>query len=415
MTTTDTRSTDRPQRSDRQVIAYLAFTGILLALGIDIALPAFDEIRPALGLAEGSNRVTQVITVYFLGMGLGQLVWGPVSDRFGRQRAMLTGVGLYVGCAVASALAPSFTVLLLARFIWGLGAAAPTGLRPAIARDLYRGDQMARVMSMVMAIFMIGPILAPLLGEVILSVVSWRYVFVFCALAGAGQMAWTVQFGETLPKDQRQPLEFRTTGRAFVRVVTTRQTIAYTLALAFAYSGFYVYLASTQPIMDTIYGRANQFAIVFGASGILMAGAFVLSNRLFARIGTAATVNASAVVFIALATAQLALVLSAGGTPSFWPWIALVTAANLVGAPLGPAAFTLGLEPMGDLAGTAAGVMGFLSMTIASGLSAIVNSQIDLTVTPMALGYGLFGLLSLLALILAQRPGPKELRNTVDP
>ena len=405
MTATDAPSdpaTASSHRSDRHVISYLAFTGILLALGIDIALPAFDEIRPALGLAEGSNRITQVITVYFLGMGLGQLLWGPISDRFGRRNAMLAGVGLYVVAAFASALTPTFSALLIARFIWGIGAAAPTGLRPAIARDLYRGDQMARVMSMVMAIFMIGPILAPLLGEVILSVLSWPWVFAFCGLAGLAQMTWTVRFGETLPAERRQPLEFRTTARALRRVVTTRQTISYTLALAFAYSSFYIYLASTQPIMDTIYGRAGQFAFVFGGSGILMAGTFVLSNRLFTSLGTAATAWIAARAFVVLAVLQVIAVVATEGTPSFWVWIVLVTAANLLGAPLGPAAFTLGLEAMGDLAGTASGVMGFLSMTIATSLSALVNSQIDSTVTPMAWAYLIFGLLSLLFLRIAQ-------------
>ena len=390
------------------MVSYLAFTGIMLALGIDIALPAFDEIGPDIGLAEGSNRISVIITVYFIGMGVGQLVWGPVSDAYGRQRAMLLGMALYVVAAFAAALAPSFGWMLAARLVWGIGAAAPAGLRPAIARDLFTGNRMARIMSMVMAIFMIGPIIAPLVGELILLVAPWPGVFYFCVAAGAVQMFWTVRFGETLQPQHRRPLEFRTTAEAFRRVLSTRATVAYTLALTFSYGAFYIFLGSSQPIMDIIYGRADQFAIAFGVAGIFMAGAFVVVNAIIERFGARAVSVTGMTIFVVLAIVQLLVTRLSDGVPPFGVWLGGLILINMLAAPVGPSCFTLGLEPLGELAGTASGVMGFLAFVLGSALAAVFDAAIDTTVTPMAVAYLLYGVLTLVCLLLAEPRSARE-------
>ncbi|MDG2113769.1 MAG: MFS transporter, partial [Actinomycetota bacterium] len=322
--------TDRRDRSERQVVAFLAFTGILLALGIDISLPAFDELRPAIGLEAESPQISLIVTTYFLGMALGQVLWGPLSDRFGRIPAMNVGVGLYIVAAVASALAPSLSTMLAARFVWGIGAAAPALLRAAVARDLYDGDDMARIMSLIMAIFMIGPVTAPLVGELILVVGPWQWVFLFCAVAGAAQIVWSRRFGETLPVAERQPLEFGTTARAFIRVLSTRATVGYTLAYGFASAAFFVFLGSSQPVMDNIYDREDQFAVVFGATGVLMAGAFLAVNRLVGRYGARRTALGGAAGQAALAGLFVIIVVLDDGVPSFGWWIGAVALMNMV-------------------------------------------------------------------------------------
>lgn len=379
-----------PSRSDRHVIAFLALTGTLLALGIDIALPAFDEIRPAIGLDPSSNRITLMITVYFVGMAVGQLVWGPISDRFGRIPTMYAGVGLYVVAALGAAFAPNLATMLVVRSIWGLGAAAPAGLRNSIARDLYSGDDMARVMSLMMAIFMVGPIAAPLLGELILYVLDWRSVFLFCAIAGCGQLLWAHRFGETLPLDARRPLRFGPTMAALAEVVRTRVTLAYTVAFGFSSASFFVFLSSAQPIMDRLYGRADQFAIIFGASGIVMAGAFVATNRLVSAFGGRRVALWSSASALVVAIVSLVIVLATDGLPSFWLWLLPVLVVNLAAAPLGPVGITLALEPMGEMAGTASGVVGFLSLMIGSVSAAFIDAQITTTVTAMAVGSVVF-------------------------
>ncbi len=190
---TDTRV--MAARSDAAVVAYLGFIGALLAFGIDTALPAFDEIREAYDLADGSGEVSLVVTAYFLGMAAGQLPVGPLSDRFGRRPILLGSLALYVVGAVGATLAPSFGAVLVSRFVWGLGASGPAVISHAIARDLYDGDRMARVLSLVMAVFLIGPTIAPLIGEALIALFPWQSVFAGAAVLAVVGITWTARFG----------------------------------------------------------------------------------------------------------------------------------------------------------------------------------------------------------------------------
>ncbi len=384
-------STIQP-RSTTSVIAYLALTGSLLAVGIDIVIPAFDEIRPALGLAPDSTRVSLIVTTYFLGMAVGQPIWGPISDRFGRRPAMFAGLMLYIVGAGTSAASTSLAPMLVARSLWGFGAAAPALLRTAIARDLYEGDQMARVMSIVMAVFMIGPIAAPVIGALILMVAPWQAVFLFCIVAAVGQMVWARRFGETLAEENRRPLQFGPTLVAFRRVLTTRSTMTVTLALTLNQASFFIFLGSSQPIMDTLYGRDDLFVAMFSVSGLVMAAAFVVGDRLIGRVGAENTLRGTAVVVSALALVNLVVIVAYDGFPSLWIWIVGFVALNTISAPFGPACYSLALGPMGDLAGTASGIIGLITLAIGSTLAAVVDARIVSTVTPMALAYLLFGI-----------------------
>ena len=197
------------------MIAFLAFISSLLAFGIDVSLPAFDELRDHFDLAEGSGEVSLVVTFYFLGMAGGQLFYGPFADRFGRRPVLTVGLAIYAVGATGAATATSMEMLLAARLLWGLGAASAMVLYTAMARDLYEGDQMARVMTLVMAVFLIGPMIVPALGELLLLTGSWRSVFVFGVLLALVAIAWSRRFGETLPDERRRPLEFGETLTAF--------------------------------------------------------------------------------------------------------------------------------------------------------------------------------------------------------
>ena len=174
MTTTKGR---RPRTiSQREFIAMLAAISATMALGIDMTLPAFTDIRVGFGLAADSPRVSLTVTLYFLGVASAMLFYGPFTDRFGRKPVLYTGLGLYVLGALGSALAPTFGVLIVSRFIWGIGAAGPRALALAIGRDLYEGDRLARILAVVASVFMVVPAFAPLLGKAVLSFGSWRWV-----------------------------------------------------------------------------------------------------------------------------------------------------------------------------------------------------------------------------------------------
>ena len=386
---------DPATRSERHVIAFLATMTALMAFGVDASLPALDEIRAAFDLAPDDNSVTQVVSVYLLGMSVGQLVYGPLADRFGRSPVLLAGLGIYAVGALASTAAPSLGALLAARALWGFGAASAGVMRTTIARDLYRGDQMARVISIVMGFFLLGPILAPLFGEAVLTFASWRWVFGAAVALCTGLAVWAVRFGETLDPANRRPLRIGPTLAAFRLVLTTRVTVAYTLSMSFAFGAFFTYLASTQPIFDVVYGRAGWFAPLFAAGGVLMAVAFFTVGRFIDRHGAHRVATTTLGIGVVLSALLLVVTLAADGRPGFWTYVVSITVVNVFVTLLTPTGMALALDPMSEMAGTASGVIGFVTMAGASLLSTLVNSRITDSVTPMVVAYLVLGSLGL--------------------
>jgi len=390
------------ERSERAVISYLAFLSVVMAFSVDTALPAFDEIRSSFDLDPTDSSVSLVITTYLLGLGLGQLVYGVVSDRFGRAPVLRGGLLVYAVGALGSTLAPSLVTLLVSRFIWGLGAAAPGGLRPAIARDLYSGDRMARVMSVVMAVFLMAPIVGPVVGELLVELGGWR-----AAMAGPGLLVviglvWSFKFGETLAPERRRPLQLRPIGRAVREIVRSRVTVGYALMLTVLFGAFFSFLGSSQPIIDNVYDRSEQFALFFGVNGAVMGLALWRSSRSIERIGTATMLSLCMSVFLVAATVQLTVTTLSSGRPNVWLWLATIATMNAATMVISTSAMSLALEPMQHIAGTAASVVGAVSMLGSAVLGSVIDSRIDTTVTPMTVGYAVLGLVAALLMIWAR-------------
>lgn len=391
------------RRDERVVTAYLAFLGILLAFGIDVALPAFDEIREAFDLDASGSAISLIGTFYFLGMAAGQLVYGPLSDRYGRIPALQVGLGLYALGALGAALAPSFEMLLATRLLWGLGAAGPAALRVAIARDLYSGDQMARVITIVMAVFLIGPIFVPMIGEGLIQTGSWQTVFIVAVGLAIVAVGSTIWFGETLAPEDRRPFAVRPILDASKVVLTTRVSIGNILAQTFGSAAFFIFLGSSQPVMDQIYGRADQFAFIFGAIGVVTVGFLLVNHRLIRYHGAAKMVMATMQVLLVANLVGLLAIVAWGGVPPFWVWLFWVTVASSLLTTATPMFSALALEPMGEIAGTASSILGFITLAGGALLAALVDSLISTSVTPMAVGYLGYGALALVALAWAQR------------
>ncbi|MEX2421441.1 MAG: MFS transporter, partial [Actinomycetota bacterium] len=203
----------------------------LTALGIDLMLPLFPAMRGDLGLAPDSTAVAGLITAYFLGLASGQLVYGPLSDRFGRRPVLLAGFAIYGLGALAAALAPAMSWLLVARFVWGFGAAGPRVITMAIVRDTFEGEQMSRAMSTIMAIFILVPVIAPSIGAALGGVVGWRWLFALCMVAGTLVAVWSRRLPETLAAEHRLELRFGRLGQAARVVGGNRVTVGYALAL----------------------------------------------------------------------------------------------------------------------------------------------------------------------------------------
>ena len=381
-------------RTERQVITFLAFLSVLLAFGIDVSLPAFDELRDHFDLAEGSGDVSLVVTFYFLGMAAGQVLYGPFADRFGRLPVLTVGLAVYALGAAGAAAATSIEMLLGARLVWGLGAASAAVLYPAIARDLYEGDRMARIMTLVMAVFLLGPMIAPSVGELLLLTGSWRSVFAFGLVLAAIALAWSRRFGETLPEERRRSLDFSETAAAFRAVLGSRPTIGYMLSVTFAEAAFFTYLGSGQPVIDEIYGYGDWFALIFAAASVVIAAALFASTRYTNRHGAAPVAHTAAATIVALGGLLLLVCLATEGTPPFWLWFALVAPALAAMSIVTPTALSLALEPMERMAGTAMAVIGMVSLGGAAVLAAVVDRLIDDTVTPMAVAFVVYGAMS---------------------
>lgn len=403
MTEVKTQGADAAVRSEAAVVAFLAFVGVLMAFGIDGALPAFDELRVAFDLDERGLSPAIIGTPYLVGMAFGQVASGVLTDRFGRRPILMWGIAVYSVGALISAFAPGLGVLLLGRFVWGVGAAAPTVIRFAIARDLYEGDQMARVVSTFSAVFLLGPIIVPFIGEGILVIGNWQAVFLAGLVLAVAAGVWTVRFGETLAPANRRTLELAPFVEAMRAVARTRVTFWVLISQAFFSGAFFVWLGSAQPVIDEIYDRASQFTLFFGASGIGMAVALLFNRRLIERYGAATMVVRAAVVYVVVSIIGLVGTLAAAGVPSIWWWFAWAFVVNAMSMIMGPMSASLALDPMGDKAGTTSALLGVSQLGIGAGLAAFVDAQIDRTVTPMVLGALVYGGLGLVCLVLATR------------
>jgi DHA1 family bicyclomycin/chloramphenicol resistance-like MFS transporter len=393
----------RAPQSERGLVAFLAALSGLSALGIDLILPALSDVRAAFGLAPDSTQVSLVVTIYIFGLGSGQVLWGPLADRFGRKRVVLAGLALYAAGAVGSAFAPALGVMLAFRLLMGLGAASPRAMSLTIARDSFEGDAMTRVVSLVMVFFQLSPAVAPLLGEGLLVIGPWQGIFLFAAVAATAVAVSTSWFRETLLPSDRRPLTFGRTAEAARAVFTSRWALGHGLVLMFEFSAFYVYLSSSELVFDDVFGRGSQFALFFAASAVLQAGGNVVASRVVPRIGSQRFMTDVMVAYVAISLVLVVVTVAGGGHPPFWPWLLLLWGVNVLHALVLTTANSLAMQPLARLAGTGAGVIGTLSMMGGAILASLVASTIDDSATPMAMAYFGFGSLALLCLLWARR------------
>ena len=395
---------------EREFIALMAAVTASTALGVDVMLPALGEIRDAFGLPADSTTLSWTVSLYLLGLGCAQLVFGPLADRFGRKPTLYAGLALYVAGATGAALAPSLGFLLASRVVWGFGAASPRVMALTITRDRYVGDRMARVMSLIIAVFLIAPILGPGIGELLLLSGTWRWVFGFSVVTAVALALWLIRLDETLDPGHRLPLDVKRLSGAFRTIVGTRVTLGYGLALTFELSAFTAFLASLELLLDDVYGRSGQFALLFGASAAVMAVTALGSARTIGALGSERVLRMAIVAHAVGGATLVAISLSGGGAPSFWLWYAVLTGLNALHVVIAPICNSLAMAPMGEIAGTASAVIGAVSLAVAALLSSITNNLIEGSVTPLSLGYLCYGTLAGACILWAGRQAASEHR-----
>lgn len=395
-------TSERRTASGRELIALLAMATALTALGIDLMLPAFDDIRADLDLGEGSTAVTGLVTAYFVGLGVGTIFYGPLADHKGRRWTMRLGLVIYVVGALLATVAPNLPLLLVARALWGMGAAGPRVVAMAVVRDRFEGDAMSRTMSSLMAVFLIVPVLAPSVGALILVVAPWRWLFAFCAAFALGIAWWTRRLPETLSDAHRIPdLRFHRVATAARLVVSTRTTAAYAVATVALYAVFASYLGSAEAIIDQVLDRADVFPIVFGALAAGMGVAAIANGRIVSRIGTRSTVRTALGGYVAMAVVLLAVAVATDGTPGLWLFVVVMAPLLASHAQLMPNLNTLAMAPMAAVAGTASSVIGAAQLTIGAVLGGVLDRFFDGTILPLATGFAIAAVVSTGAVVLA--------------
>ncbi|MBC7986952.1 MAG: multidrug effflux MFS transporter [Sphingomonadaceae bacterium] len=377
----------------KEFVALIAAMMGLTALAIDAMLPALPDIGQSLGVANDNDR-QWVLAIFLLGFGAAQIVYGTLSDRFGRKPVLLTGLGLYVAFSVVAALAPSFELLLAARFLQGASVAVSRVLAVSIVRDCFVGRQMARVMSLTFIVFMAAPILAPAIGQLIMFVAPWRWIFGMLAIAGMAVLAWSaLRLPETLDPRDRLPITFRGVAAAWRRTITERYSLGYTLAMTLLQGALFGFLTSVQQIFFDVFEEPLLFTPVFAVSAGAMALASWQNSRFVVRLGTRLLSHWALLGFIGFAAVHVLVAWS--GLETIWSF-ALLQALTMGCFGLAASNFgSMAMEEMGAIAGSAASVQGLFGTIGGTAIGIFIGQQFNGTTLPMALGFLVCGLLAL--------------------
>lgn len=367
-----------------EFVALIALLMALTAMSVDIMLPALPALGAALGVANENDRQLVVI-VYMAGFAFGQLLYGPVSDHFGRRPVMLAGMAVFIAGSLLALLASTFEMLLLARLVQGLGAASPRVVSIAVVRDLYSGRQMARVMSFAMMVFIVIPVLAPSLGQALLLAGTWRWPFYGLLVAGLIAAVWA---GLRLPETGAAALGARRAmplPESLKAVLLNPQTMAYGTAQGLMFGCVLAYVASSQQVFVEIFGLGEAFPIAFGAVASTLALASFINARIVGRLGMRLVSHSALAGFVAVA---LVLAASQGlGFASLPVFIVLVAAAFFLFGLTAPNFNSLSMEPQGHNAGMASSVVGSLSTAVGAIMGGLIGRAFDGTTLPLALGF----------------------------
>ena len=379
---------------------------ILVALLMSIVAISIDALLPALGIIsneitlEYPNQIQLVISALFLGMAVGQLICGPLSDAIGRKKVLYSGILFFLAGSVVCFFAQDITTLLIGRIIQGLGVAGPYVSAISIVRDKYAGREMAKIMSLVMMIFIMVPAIAPSLGQAILLMASWRYVFVLYVVYSIAVGLWIfLRLEETLPKEKRIPFTVTGFSDGFKEVICNRITMGYTLCMGLFFGSFMGYLNSSQQIFQVQFGTGKLFTVYFGLLALVFGIASLFNSRFVEKWGMH-FISKRAVIAIIISSMVF---LGLHGIADIHLWMFMVYAAILFfcfGLIFGNVN-AMAMEPMGHVAGIASAVIGSVSSIISMVIGTAIGQFYNNTLIPTTLGFLIMTSLALVMMYFA--------------
>jgi DHA1 family bicyclomycin/chloramphenicol resistance-like MFS transporter len=385
-----------------QVVLILGALSAFGPLSIDMYLPGLPELGRRLDAPAWAVQLT--LTACLAGLALGQIVAGPLSDRFGRRGPLLAGVACYAAVSLLCAVAPSVEVLVVLRFVQGMSGAAGIVIARAIVRDMHSGVAAARFFSLLMLVNGLAPILAPVIGGQVLRVTSWRGVFVVLTAIGAALfLAAATGLRETLPPDKRHPGGVVETVRTFARLLSDRAFLGHALACGLAFGAMFAYISGSPFVIQDIYGASPQlFSLMFAANALGLVAASQANRALLRRFEPRAILRAALSVQALAGVVLLAVVASGGGVWGIVPLLFVVVAS--LGLVM-PNATALALADHPRVAGSASGLLGVLQFIVGAATAPLVGVGGTTTALPMALTIAVLGVGGVLsATVLASRP-----------
>ncbi|MDA9122486.1 multidrug effflux MFS transporter [Paracoccaceae bacterium] len=361
----------------------------MIAFGTDTMLPAFPDIAKDLELLN-VNKAQLIISSFILGTGLGQLISGPISDTFGRKPIITIGLMIFILACIAAYYAETLEMMLVARFIQGLGISAPRTVTMALIRDLYSGRKMAQVMSLAMAIFVLVPALAPSIGQLLFINFGWRSIYMaFIAFALIGLLWLNLRQPETLLFEQRKKLSSTEFISAFKVVITNTAVVKYTVTLALGFGALFGYLNSAQQIFVDTLGAGMKFPMYFAIISILAAPASFMNAALVMKYGMKllATIGFALQIIFAIITI---LIINQDFISMEWLLVIFISwsviAFFLKGLYFGNLN-ALAMEPMGEIAGMASAIIGASATMLGILIAIPIGLAFNGTATPVLFGY----------------------------
>lgn len=366
----------------RELVVMLAFAQALQALAIDSMLPALGHIAADLHVSD-PNRRQLVVGLFLVGIGVGSLIPGTLADRYGRKPVLLGAVIAYVVLCAACALAQDFTLLVALRFIGGVVSGGLSAVGSAIIRDRFAGDRMASLQSLIAMVFMVVPMLAPSLGQVVLLVAGWRWIFGTIALMGVGMALWIgLRLPESLAAERRVPISVGRIFGSVGEVLLCRESIGYVIASSMTMGIMWGYIQSCQQLLGEHFGAGQAFPALFGVMALSMAVASFTNSRLVLRFGARRTGHAALLLYGATAVVQYLLAHSERET--LWQFVPLMTLNMICGSFMGANFASIALQPFARIAGAASSLQLFIRTLGASLLGAAIGQAYDSSARPLS-------------------------------
>ena len=388
----------------REFVTLMAVMISITALSIDMMLPALPKIGSDLHVGH-ANDIQLVVTVLLFGMGIGQLLFGPLADSFGRKPVIIIGFVIFIIGCLLSIFSNRFEVMVVGRIIQGIGTGGPRTAIIALVRDQYGGRAMARIMSVVMAIFIVVPAIAPALGQAVLLTMGWKSIFGVLMIQGVVALTWfTIRQPETLSRDDRIPFSSSRILHAVLGVCKNRLSMGNTLASGFIAGVLMSYLSSAQQIFQEVYGLGREFPIYMAVLALFVGGASFINSRIVMRFGMRVLSYRAVLFFVILTTIYLALTYQMGGRTPLWLMMVFFAPSFFCMGILFGNLSAIAMEPLKHMAGIGAAIIGSLSNFISASLGARVGRCYDGSTLPLASGFVILGILTAIAMRWSEKP-----------